>query len=44
MEKEKCETCGECNFYCIEKRICIKTQKFEFERMPACDNGIKNIN
>lgn len=44
MKKEKCETCGECNFYFKKRNICIKTEKFEFPNMPACDDGIKNIN
>lgn len=38
--------CSECNFYCNERRVCIKTQKFEFPSMPVCKDFIneKEVN
>lgn len=29
-------SCKDCNWYCKERRICVKTGKFEFESMPVC--------
>lgn len=34
--------CKDCNFYDEEKRICIKTERFEFPSMPACDKFKEN--
>lgn len=31
-------TCKECNFYCKERKICVKTERFEFPDMPCCSN------
>ena len=35
--------CGDCNFYCKERRICIREEKFYFESFPSCEKYEKNI-
>ena len=29
--------CGSCNFYCLDRRICIFDGKFYFESFPSCE-------
>ena len=36
-------SCKDCNWYCMEKRMCVKTERFEFESMPACNNFMENV-
>ena len=35
--------CGDCNFYCEERRICIRDKKFYFESFPSCEKYEKDI-
>ncbi len=29
--------CGNCYFYCLERRICVIDEKFYFESFPSCE-------
>lgn len=29
--------CGNCNFYCLERRICVIDERFYFESFPSCE-------
>lgn len=37
------EKCGDCNFYCKERRICVRDEKFYFESYPSCEEYKKDI-
>ena len=37
-------SCIDCNWYCKDRRICIRTNQFEFESMPICDDFKEDIN
>ena len=34
---EEVMNCGNCYFYCIERRICVIDEKFYFESFPSCE-------
>lgn len=34
--------CVSCNYYCLNRRICIIDSKFYFESFPSCENYKKN--
>jgi hypothetical protein len=36
-------SCKDCNFYNKDKRICIKTEQFQFESMPVCNEFKEDI-
>lgn len=36
--------CVDCNWYSKDRRICIRTNQFEFESMPICDDFKEDIN
>ena len=33
--------CEDCNWYCKERRICIRTGYFNFPSMPACGDFLE---
>ena len=35
--------CGNCNFYCLERRICVIDGKFYFESFPSCEKYKKSL-
>ena len=35
--------CGDCNYYCNERRICIIDEKFYFDDFASCEKYQENI-
>jgi hypothetical protein len=37
LKMEEVMNCGNCYFYCTERRICVIDEKFYFESFPSCE-------